>query len=169
MRKKLLIGLTSLMMAGLCAGIGQAALVTYTQTVDLSPSLGFGTYTYFHAIPGNYSAPPEAESAQLDISYGVGLAYGKVVVNGDKVGQGWLFNLHGIDTVGFDVASALNPWTLGVTSLQVDLTGGAAIRFKESKFTLVYEPTAVPEPGTLMLLGAGLLGLVVVGRKEFRK
>ncbi len=27
----------------------------------------------------------------------------------------------------------------------------------------------VPEPGTLLLLGSGLLGLVGVGRKKFRK
>lgn len=35
---------------------------------------------------------------------------------------------------------------------------------------LAYDPPpSVPEPGTLILLGAGLIGLVAVGRKHLKK
>jgi hypothetical protein len=36
-----------------------------------------------------------------------------------------------------------------------------------SFLTLVYAPS-VPEPGTLMLLGAGVAGLAVIGRRKLR-
>ena len=142
MRKKLLIGLMSLIMVGLFAGIGQA--VPWTDTRLLNPTEGIGTYTYFHLMQSDFSAPPAPTGGPLEIYY---------------------------------VQNALSHWGLGDTSLQVDLIGAAVINFTKSVFTFGFTPivdgnhnhTAVPEPGTLILLGSSLLGLVVVGRKKFRK
>ena len=175
MRKKLLIGVMSLIMVGLFAGIGQA--VPYTDTTMLYPMSGIGTYTYTHLMPIDFSAPPAPTGGLLEISYGNAFGVGVVTVNGDYVGSEFLFNFSGMDSVGFDVHSALSHWDLGDTSLQVDLIGAAVINFTKSVLTFDYTPTvdgnndhtAVPEPSTLILLGSSLLGLVVVGRKKFRK
>lgn len=39
----------------------------------------------------------------------------------------------------------------------------------QSKLTICYEPAPVPEPGTITLLGAGLLGLGFYGRRRMKK
>jgi hypothetical protein len=174
MCKKLLIGLLSLVMVGLCGGIGQAAVVTFVDTQALNSITGVGTYTYFHGMPADYSAPPGPISAGLEISYGKGVGLGSVFVNGEYAGSKFVFNFSGIKDVGFDVSAILDPWTLGTTSLKVDLFGAASIDFLQSVLTLVYNSnannnTAVPEPGALILMGTGLLGLALVGRGKFRK
>lgn len=67
------------------------------------------------------------------------------------------------------VAFSAFPGTAIVTFY--DLTGNPLTSFtKAAGQPFVYTgATSVPEPGTLLLLGSGLLGLVVAGRKKIRK
>ncbi len=45
--------------------------------------------------------------------------------------------------------------------------GGGDFFIRQSDLTISYTP--VPEPGTMVLLGAGLIGLAGLGRKKFAK
>jgi hypothetical protein len=86
--------------------------------------------------------------------------------NGGVIGTaGWAWwAAYGVNTqeaVDADLA-AWNPY-VGKITFSTRLSG------ETSSITAYHTATAVPEPGTLLLLGSGLLCLVAVGRKKFRK
>ncbi len=82
------------------------------------------------------------------------------------VGSGDLYAYEGTGTFNLDmVANPFVSWTSGnfsYTSPDILYSGGATVRY-------TYNPEGgppVPEPGTVVLLGVGLIGLAGLGRKK---
>jgi hypothetical protein len=98
----------------------------------------------------------------LDTPVSLGMGTYWIEIYGDTTGYsssndffsrwGNLDPINGIDGLAWTTASAPG------TNWQYDTTGNIAI-----------EITAVPEPGTLLLLGSGFMGLAFYGRRKFRK
>jgi len=92
------------------------------------------------------------------------------------IGQVTQTNLTSMFVVGADVMAtgSVNVTSMGNTVVNLVSLGRTKIRglansdsSSPSFLTLVYAPS-VPEPGTLMLLGAGVAGLALIGRRKLQ-
>ena len=182
MRKQMIALLAGAML--MMALIGTASALTFTSTTELNYLLsGTGTKTWIQAMPGDFEIPYDTvNSATLTINaYAVDGNNDKIYVEnsfqGALVTGIWSWNnLLAASSTKFDVASTIiAPWPTG-SSLDVSLKYNEkgffnALLLCNSVLTLDYtnKTSPVPEPGTMMLLGLGMLGMAIYGKRRMNK
>ena len=197
--KKYLMFLCSVILVFGIVGGANAIPFTDTQVLDETIGEGpvaeyfWGdTITYSHATPIDFEVPWDiVNSAELEISgYWIDGDDDTVEVSGTAVGtlesggsQGTYFSFNSLNWVSwdtpsvssFDISSTFSSWSTGAP-LNVSITangsiGDGILTLASSTFNLDYDngSAPVPEPSTILLMGAGLLGLVGYNRKRFSK
>jgi hypothetical protein len=169
-----------LLMAGIARAIPFTDTVQFDETVQVVDSL-----QYTHVLEGLTTPPYTLTDATLQVRHNgnsnnsgeVWFSYagannlliGKL---GTSSGQTWLTDTWVLSSAVLDLMNDTNPWSLAV-KLADNTSGTDKIKLDWSVLSgnyveaLVGGPAAaVPEPGTLLLLGGGLLALAAARRKR---
>lgn len=173
----LLIGAT-LMMATASAW---ATPYTWTDTMDFSPDrfVGwFGSTSYTHDLTKNTPvtfAPSQDVISDYSLKIrlyddGGRLDLGEVAfINQPGILADGLYNFSYTNTFGWSLAGLIELNTYGKLDVTVQsLFGDFYLDYSELRAN-GFDNTPVPEPGTMVLLGAGLLGLAIFGKRRMSK
>jgi hypothetical protein len=155
---------------------------TYTGTLDLTP----GTYTLKintllwtidYTYGGTATDPNVWSDVLSNVTTSRSISIGSV--SGSLSQTGLLVSTWENDFVTFyDGTTAsiiVQGYQVDITPLAFDTTGGSNFSGinpwvqPDGDILARFEVSALPEPGTLFLLGSGLLGLVGFGRKRIKK
>jgi hypothetical protein len=164
--------------------LGSANGTSYTETTILNDWLwGAGTYSWIHNTPADFSVPADTvTSASLEIfAFFVNGNNDPVYVQSTFVGNltntSFDFSEWTLEGTKFDISDIFSPiwdansFTVSLNYNEFSCWCPGILYLGGSKFTLDYEngTAPVPEPSTMLLLGAGLLGLVGYNRRRASK